>query len=80
MDIERMKDLAGVDSELLTEVVEIPENVSLEQLETMLDAAKKGLGLANKLKNVNDKKKHMSATLTNLNKIRGALQRMINSL
>jgi hypothetical protein len=79
MDAERIKQLAGVEVQLI-ESVEIPDNVTLEQIEKMMDASRRGLGLVNKLKNNEQKKKHASAVLSNMNKIRGALQRLIAAM
>ena len=82
MDMQRLQQLAGVtyDDIPVMEAVEIPENVSLEDIERMFDAARRGLGIVNKLKNPAERKKHASAVLSNLNKIRAALQRVINSM
>ncbi len=52
----------------------------LEILEQRMSAAKRGLGFANKLKNPAQKKKHMALVLTNLNKIRGSLTRVIDQI
>jgi hypothetical protein len=79
MDMNRMTYLAGVE-ETLIEAVIIPDDVTLEQIEKMFDAARRGLGLVNKLKNPIDKKKHASAVLANLNKIRGALKRVVAAM
>jgi hypothetical protein len=77
----RLMELAGIgQSEMLIEAVEIPDNVSLDQIASMMDAAKRGLGIVNKMKNPVDKKKHASAVLSNMNKIRSALQRVISSM
>lgn len=43
------------------------------KLMDMLDAAKRGLGIANRLKNREDKRANVRMVLINLNKIRGAL-------
>lgn len=80
MDMSQIKELAGIkpsaDAQLLNEAVEIPANVTVEQVMAMFDAAKRALGLANKLKDPADKKKHMSVVLGGLNKIRAAIKRM----
>ncbi len=52
----------------------------IAELSTRLDAAKRGLGLANKLKNAAEKKQHLSRIMGNLNRLRGALQRIIDSI
>lgn len=46
----------------------------------MLEAAKRGLSAANKLKNPEEKKKHIKNVFTNLNKIRAQLQKTLNKL
>jgi len=79
MDTDRFMQLAGLDMPLI-EAVEIPEDVTFEQIEKMMDAAKRGLGLVNKLKSGEQKKKHASAVLSNMNKIRGALRRLIAAM
>lgn len=56
---------------------ELPLEDQLEILEGRLAAAKRGLGFANKLKNPVQKKKHMALVLTNLNKIRASLGKVI---
>lgn len=69
----------------INETVEpVDPNLELEEqldiLEQRLSAAKRGLGFANRLKNPAQKKKHMSLVLTNLNKIRGNLSKVIDAL
>jgi hypothetical protein len=69
----------------LNEVVEpVDPTLALEEqleiLEQRLAAAKRGLGFANKLKNPAQKKKHMALVLTNLNKIRGHLGKVIDEV
>lgn len=87
MELDRIKQLAGLpetavnrELRLLTEVVEIPEDITMDQLIERLDACKRALSLVHKLKDPADKKKWMSATFVNLNKVRGALQRMLAKL
>ncbi len=76
---------------LLSELMQINEVVEpvdaslavedqLEILEQRIAAAKRGLGFANKLKNPMQKKKHMALVLTNLNKIRGNLSKVISQM
>lgn len=55
----------------------LPLEDQIEILEKRLAAAKRGLGFANKLKNPMQKKKHMALVLTNLNKIRSSLGKVI---
>lgn len=64
--------------ENIVEYVDI-EGRSIDDLVMMLDAAKRGLGLANRLSG-SSRKKHMSRVLGNLNRIRAALQRAIRDL
>lgn len=73
MNLDEIRELAGI--EQLMEVVQIPENASLEDIVGMLDAAKRGLSLANRLTNKNERDKHVRAVFVNLNKIRGALSK-----
>jgi hypothetical protein len=85
MDMNRLKDLAGMSTakteietnKMLNEATVIPIDASLDQLMAMLDAARRGLGLINRLKNPIDKKKHLTAVFGNLNKIRASLARTI---
>lgn len=69
---------------LFEDVTDVPENASPEEIiDTItqrLAAAKKGLGLANKLKNPADKAKHRSRMMGNVNKIRGLLGRLVKKL
>lgn len=53
-------------------------NDSIFKLMDMLDAAKRGLGLVNRLKNREDKRLHLRQVFTNLNKIRAALVKVDN--
>lgn len=76
MNIDRLKELAGIQ---LNEAVEISGDASIEKLTSMLSAATRALGLANKLTNPEEKKKHLSQVMGNLNKIRGALRRTIKA-
>ena len=84
MDMTRMKQLAGVqlnESEesniMLDEMAVISSTATIDEVAAMLDAAKRGLGLANRLRNPEDKKKHVRAVFINLNKIRAALSRYL---
>ena len=53
---------------------------SLDEISKRFDAAKRGLGLVNKLSPGPSKKKHASRILGNLNRIRGLLRRVENQL
>jgi cytochrome c1 len=85
MDMKRLKDLAGMDvsrpeietNKMLNESTVIPIDASIDQIAAMFDAARRGLGLVNQLRNPADKKKHLRAVFINLNKIRAALARLI---
>ena len=87
MDITRIKLLAGCkdtlleqeirDNVMLNEASVIADDSSMEQLMFMFDAARRGMGLINRLKNPVDRTKHLRAVFTNLNKIRGAISRLI---
>jgi hypothetical protein len=80
MNLQQLRELAGIkrneDEILLDEAIEIPENITLEEVNKMFDAAKKALGLANKLRDPDEKKKHMSQVMSGLNKIRAAVQKL----
>lgn len=85
MDQLRLKQLAGlpdisnpVYTELM-EVVQMGDDLSLEQLIDRLDACKRALMIVAKMEDPADKKKWMSATFVNLNKVSGALQRALRS-
>jgi hypothetical protein len=69
---------------LLENIQELEEFVdtntmSLEQLEKGFDAARRGLSLAHRLPE-EQRKKHFSRILTNMNKLRAGLARMIRSM
>lgn len=79
MNVQHLKTLSGVPfnegdtNDMLNEAAVIPATASIETVMSMLDAAKRGLGFANKLSNVGQRKKHVRAIFINLNKIRSAL-------
>lgn len=62
---------------MLDEMAAIPVDADLETVASMLDAAKRGLGFANKLSDPNQRKRHARAVFINLNKIRTALSRYL---
>ena len=86
MDLERLRELSGQEvphKELYENKRELDEQVSVEgvdlfQLERMMDAARRGLALANQLRGPT-KKQHMSRVLSNMNRIRAALKRAIDA-
>lgn len=47
----------------------------ISELINMFDAAKRGLGIINRLRNPEDKKKHLRNVFINLNKIRATLEK-----
>lgn len=84
MDIKRTKQLAGLPSNdnepfyrELTEVVQLSDDLSIEDLTRRLDACKRALSLVSKLPDPADRKKWLSATFVNMNKVRAALKRLI---
>lgn len=79
MDINEARKIAGLPP-IITEEVEFSGNETIADLERQLEAARKALGYANQLKDVASKKKWLSKTFINLNKIRAALGRMIDSM
>ncbi len=87
MDILRLKQLAGIPNNLndlaynyLNEVVNLPDDIQLDDLVERLDACSRALKLVNKLPNPQDKKKWTSAVFVNLNKIRAAVQKYLQTL
>jgi hypothetical protein len=95
MDTNRLLLLAGVKpnlkEELESNIKELTEDMSglpsisvegvpMEELEARLDAAKRGLSIAHRLRNPLEKKMHFSRILSNLNRIRGTLQNAIKNM
>lgn len=80
MNLNDMKRIAGIpqndDLAILDEAVEIPADASLEHVSKMLDAAKRAMSIAHKLKDPADKKKHFSRVLSGMNKLRHHLKKM----
>ena len=79
--LNRLTDLSETKSDMdtfneLMETVEITDDITLDQIIVMMDAAKRGLGFANKLRDVTTRKKHIRAVFINMNKIRAALKRL----
>ena len=78
MDMKEMLQLAGVE---LFEVVEFPPMpeagadalLAIDGVIKQLEAAKRGLGIANRLRDPVARKKHKGAVLGNLNRIRNRL-------
>lgn len=62
---------------MLDEMAHIPVDADLETVASMLDAAKRGLGFANKLSDPIQRKRHVRAVFINLNKIRAALAKFL---
>ena len=62
---------------MLDEMAVIPVDADLETVAAMLDAAKRGLGFANKISDPIQRKRHVRAVFINLNKIRAALAKFL---
>lgn len=71
-------------TQLLETPLEMPENATLiDQLDTLggrIGAAKKALGIANKLTNPEERKRHRGRVLTFLNQLRPAFERVLRQL
>lgn len=86
MDLSRMKQLAGLPqdesgvNEMLNEATVIDASMGLEEIAAMMDGARRGLGIANKLTDPVMKKKHLRAIFINMNKIRAALARALRDM
>ena len=87
MDMSRIKQLAGVTSTghtyraeytSLMEVVQLSDDLSLDELIKRLDACRRALSIVNGMTDPADRKKWLSAVFVNLNKVRGAMQRLMN--
>jgi hypothetical protein len=90
MDIQRIRQFAGMTPvenitesretkqlfKQLDEVVQLPGDLSLEDAIQRLDACKRALSIVNKLTDPADKKKWLSATFVNLNKVSAAVKRL----
>lgn len=63
--------------ETIVETTVIPGDVTVDQIMKMFDAAKRAVGLINTIKNVELRRKHMTAVFINMNKIRGAMQKLM---
>lgn len=85
MNLQHLRMLAGAPTSeadsnpMLNEATQIPVDANLDVIGSMLDAAKRGLGFANKLSNPEQRKKHVRAVFINLNKIRAALAKLIDA-
>jgi hypothetical protein len=84
-----MKQLAGMPQEevasgaaaqMLNEATVIDDTMGLEQIASMMDGARRGLGIANRITDPDMKKKHVRAIFINMNKIRAALARILRSM
>jgi hypothetical protein len=60
----------------LQEDVAIPADVTINDVMKMFDAAKKAVGLMNRLKNPSDRKRHATAIFRNMNKIRAMIMNL----
>lgn len=89
MDLTRIKQLAGMPQvvgspdnmqQMLNEATVIDDTMGLDQIAAMMDGARRGLGLTNKLTDPEMKKKHLRAIFINMNKIRGAIARHLRTM
>lgn len=85
MEKSRLYELAGVSANetevlyaALMEVVQLPEpeDITIEDLVRRMEHCKRAMSLCAKLQGA-DKKKWLSATFVNMNKIRAALKKML---
>lgn len=85
MDQSRLKQLAGLPTSAdpvytkLMEVAQLGDDLSLDDLISRLDACKRALSIVAKMDDPADKKKWMSATFVNLNKVSAALQKKLKA-
>lgn len=77
MKIEDFKNIEA--NPMLQETTVIPETTDLETIAGMLDAARRGLGLANRLRDATQRKRHVRAVFINMNKIRAAMARYLET-
>lgn len=89
LNISRLKTLAGmsnddkaaqVTTEMLNEATVLDDSMGLEQIANMMDGARRGLGIANRIGDAEMKKKHVRAIFINMNKIRAALARILRDM
>lgn len=91
MDITRMQELAGLQqyiadgptsasNQMLNEATVIDDTMGLDQIAAMMDGARRGLGIANRITDPEMKKKHLRAIFINMNKIRAALARQLRDM
>lgn len=90
MDLSRMKQLAGVPQvdetqdtatqQMLNEATVLSDDMSLDQIAAMMDGARRGLGIANRLTDPEMKKRHVRAIFVNMNKIRAAIARHLRNM
>lgn len=83
MDMTRIKQLAGINTKdkefkAVFEVVQLTNDLTMDDLIARLDACRRALAIVNKMQDPADRKKWLSATFVNLNKVRGALQQLMN--
>jgi hypothetical protein len=60
----------------LEEDVAIPLDVTITDVMKMFDAAKRAVGLMNRLKDPAERKRHASAIFKNMNKIRATIMKL----
>lgn len=79
-DLQRIMELAGVESVQLDEIVSKEELVDLDDVQKRLSHCKKALAIANTLPDEADRRKWKGAALANLNRVRAALNRIVSEL
>jgi hypothetical protein len=80
MDLTRIKHLAGITESQLDEIVDTTELVDLDDVQRRLTHCKKALSIANTLPDPADRKKWKGAALSNLNRVRAALNRIAKQI
>lgn len=82
MDRNRLLELAGVDSSNKIDEGLGSDEVynTLFKLAEQADAARRGLGIANKLRDPADRRKHRSRIMTNLNRMRALIRKAEQAL
>lgn len=73
----KLTDITQPISTPIVETTVIPNNATLDDIIIMMDAAKRGLSLANRIADPIQRKRHVRAVFINLNKIRGALSKFL---
>lgn len=78
INVQESDELVFEEFDNLEELVQLPADLTIEDCIKRLDACKRALALANKLKGP-DKKKWVGATFGNLNRVSAALKRLMKA-